>query len=149
MAVPYQLFCLFRNFRNTIYKQQIKIVNAQTLYQHAFKYCTKFVTQQLKKKDSTNVMYYAYCLQYLAYSNVMRLREQYTQNGKGKMMKTLLEHCLEYDNTELASCSMFGENLLFNDSLIGWAMLTNAQYSDCDFPHVSIIVQAIKMQKNN
>ena len=44
---------------------------------------------------------------------------------------------------------MFGENLLFNDSIIGWAMLTNAQYCDQEFPHISIVVQSIKMQKTN
>ena len=44
---------------------------------------------------------------------------------------------------------MFGENLLFNDSLIGWMMLTNAQYCEQEFPHVSIVLQSIKIPKTN
>ena len=87
MAVPYQLFCLFRNFRNVIYKQQLKIVNAQTLLQYAFKYCTKFVLQQLQTKDTNNAIYYAYLLQYLSYFNVTRLGSLYTQDGKGRLLK--------------------------------------------------------------
>lgn len=79
----------------------------------------------------------------------MRLGSLYTQDGKGRLLKQLLEHCLEYNDTQLASCSMFGENLLFNDSLIGWMMLTNAQYCDQELPHVSIVLQSIKMQKTN
>ena len=65
------------------------------------------------------------------------------------MLKQLLEHCQEFNDTQLASCSMFGENLLFNDSLIGWMMLTNAQYCEQEFPHVSIVLQSIKIPKTN
>ena len=62
-------------------------MNAQTLTQYAFKYCTKFLLQQLKAKDTNDAIYYAYLMQYLSYRNIMRLGSLYTQDGKGRMLK--------------------------------------------------------------